>query len=179
MSLMTEAPELIEAPLSKEELAVRYRQLYDDPCFANVQGKVEIDIWGRVMMTPPPAYYHGIVQARLLAALRAMGGGQEAAETPIATAAGVFIADVTWASYDFLHAHLDEIVLEKAPDICIEVVSPSNSRKELTEKRDAYLACGAREVWIVYPQSKRCEVFGPHGALRQTSFAVDLSILFN
>ena len=179
MDLMTETPELIEVPLSKEELAVRYRQLYDDPCFANVQGKVEIDIWGRVMMTPPPAYYHGIVQARLMAALRAMGGGQEAAETPIATATGVFIADVTWASEDFLRAHLDEIVLEKAPEICIEVVSPSNSRKELTEKRDAYLASGAREVWIVYPQSKRCEVFGPHGALQQTSFAVDLSILFN
>ena len=178
MDLMTETPELIEAPLSKEELAVRYRQLYDDPCFANLEGKVEIDIWGRVMMTPPPAYYHGVVQARLMAALRAMGAGQEAAETPIATAAGVFIADVTWASDDFLRAHLNEIVLEKAPEICVDVVSPSNSRKELTEKRDAYLASGAREVWIVYPKSKRCEFFGPQGQLQQSAFPVDLSSLF-
>jgi Uma2 family endonuclease len=175
---MVETPELIEAPLSREELAVRYRALCHDPCFANVQGKIELDVWGRVMMTPPPAYYHGVVQARLMEALRTLSAGQLAVETPIATAAGLFVADATWASDDFLRAHMDEVVLESAPEICIEVVSPSNSRQELTEKRDAYLASGAREVWIVYPQSKRCEFHGPHGLPERSGFPVDLSELF-
>jgi Uma2 family endonuclease len=58
------------------------------------------------------------------------------------------------------------------------VVSPSNSRQELTEKRDAYLASGAREVWIAYPQSKRCEFYGPQGLLERSAFPVDLSQLF-
>ena len=179
MNVVTEAQELIEAPLSKEELAVRYRELYEDPCFANVQGKIEIDVWGRVMMTPPAAYHHGVVQGRLMEVLSALPDGQVAVETPIATVAGVFVADATWASTGFLRAHMDGIALEKAPEICIEVVSPSNSRKELTEKRDAYLACGAQEVWIVYPQSKRCEFFGRQGPIERSGFPVDLSNLFN
>jgi hypothetical protein len=37
--------ELIEAPLSRDELAVRYRALCDDPCYASVPGKIELDVW--------------------------------------------------------------------------------------------------------------------------------------
>ena len=130
-------------------------------------------------MTPPPAYYHGIVQARLMEALRTLAGGQLAVETPIATVAGLFVADVTWASDDFLRAHMDEIALEKAPEICIEVVSPSNSVKELREKTAAYLAAGAHEVWILYPQSKRCEFHGKQGLIPRSRFSVDLADVFS
>ena len=37
---------------------------------------------------------------------------------------------------------------EEAPEICIEIVSLSNSRKEMKEKIELYLAKGALEVWI-------------------------------
>lgn len=178
MDLMTETPELIEAPLSRAELVVRYEKLCEDPWMAKVEGKVEIDAWGRVMMTPPPAYVHGRVQARLIQILGTLAGGQVAAESPIATSNGVFAADVTWASDPFLRAHAGEVALQQAPELCIEVVSPSNSRDELNQKRDAYLASGAREMWIVYPKSKRCEFFGPQGKLQQSAFPVDLSGLF-
>ncbi|HSA71392.1 MAG TPA: Uma2 family endonuclease, partial [Burkholderiales bacterium] len=66
-----------------------------------------------------------------------------------------------------------------APELCIEVVSPSNSRQEMREKIEAYLATGAEEVWIVYPQSKRCEFYGRQGLLDRSSFDVDLSRLFD
>ena len=36
---MEKVQELIEAPLSSEELAVRYRALCEDPCYANVPAK--------------------------------------------------------------------------------------------------------------------------------------------
>ena len=178
MNVVTQMQELIEAPLSKEELTVRYEKLCDDPCMANVPGKIELDAWGRVMMTPPPAYYHGLVQARLTKTLSALPGGEVAVETPIATATGVFAADITWASDAFIQAHGREIALPQAPELCVEVVSPSDSRRELTEKRDAYLASGAQEVWIVYPQSKRCEFFGRQGPIEQSRFPVDLGNLF-
>lgn len=67
----------------------------------------------------------------------------------------------------------------RAPQICIEVVSPSNSVKELEEKKSAYLAAGAEEVWIIYPQSKRCEVYGRQGLLQCSARAVDLTGLFD
>ena len=66
-----------------------------------------------------------------------------------------------------------------APEICIEVVSPSNSVKELSEKTDAYLAAGAEEVWLIYPKSKRCEFYGVQGSLPSSSYPVDLSGLFD
>ena len=178
MNLMTDMQELIEAPLTKEELAVRYEKLCDDPWMAEVYGKIELDVWGRVMMTPPPAYNHGLVQGRLVQTLSALTGGQVAVESPIATSAGLFAADITWASDAFVRAHAGTVALQQAPELCIEVVSPSNSRKELTVKRDAYLASGAQEVWIVYPKSERVEVFGRQGPLERSVFPVDLSNLF-
>jgi Uma2 family endonuclease len=65
--------------------------------------------------------------------------------------------------------------LTRAPEICIEVVSPSNSVKELREKTEAYLTAGAEEVWIVYLQSKRCEFYGRQGLMQRSSYAVDVA----
>ena len=36
-----------------------------------------------------------------------------------------------------------------APDVCVEVLSPANTRPEMAAKTAAYLAAGAREVWLV------------------------------
>jgi hypothetical protein len=88
-------------------------------------------------MTPPPSVYHGRVQANLTYKLKAMLGGHVINEAPIVTPAGVYIADVAWASPSFMSAH------------------GSNSVKELAEKREAYLVVGAEEVWIVFPKPKR------------------------
>jgi Uma2 family endonuclease len=67
----------------------------------------------------------------------------------------------------------------RAPEICVEVTSPSNSRTEMREKIDAYLASGANELWLVYPNSKRCEFFGEAGALPRSAYAVNLDGLFD
>ena len=42
----------------------------------------------------------------------------------------------------------------KAPEICVEIASPSNSIIEISTKVDLYLAKGACEVWIVYDLDK-------------------------
>ena len=170
-------PEIIEAPLGAEELAVRYRALCDDPCYANVPGKIELDLWGRMVMTPP-SFYHGVLQGRLVRRLAALGG-EVAVEAPIVTRTGVLVADVTWASAAFMSAHGGETPLARAPEICIEVVSPSNSRKELREKVAAYLEAGADEVWIVFPQSKRFEFHGREGLLSRSQYVVDLTDVFS
>ena len=39
-------------------------------------------------------------------------------------------------------------LLTRAPEICIEVLSPSNSAAEIAEKRALYFDAGAAEVWI-------------------------------
>ena len=177
MKVMDKVQELIEAPLSVEELAVRYRSLCEDPCFANVPGKIEIDLWGRMVMTPASPY-HGRVQIKLADKLAALGG-ERTLEAPIATPLGLFVADLAWSAQKSGPGSGDENPLMRAPELCIEVASPSNSRKELREKTEAYLSAGAEEVWIVYLKSKRCEVHGKEGRLERSRFPVDLAALFD
>jgi Uma2 family endonuclease len=169
--------ELIEVPLSSDDLAARYRALCDDPCYANVPGKIELDVWGRMVMTPP-SFYHGVIQGRLCRRLATLGG-EVVAEAPVVTPMGLFVADVAWASPRFMGAHGRETPLTRAPEICIEVVSPANSVKELREKTAAYLAAGAEEVWIAYLQSKRFEFHGRQGPLARSQYAVDLTDVFS
>jgi Uma2 family endonuclease len=59
------------------------------------------------------------------------------------------VPDVVWASREFMERHGGEGEFRAGPDLCVEVLSPTNSRAEIAEKVAAYLAAGAREVWIV------------------------------
>lgn len=174
---MGDMQELIEAPLSSQELAARYRALCDDPCYANVPGKIELDLWGRMVMSPA-SNYHSALQASLVGKLAVLGG-RVFVEGSVITNTGVLVADVAWASDEFMRAHGFETPYPRSPELCIEVVSPSNSRKELREKVAAYLAAGAVEVWIVFPQSKRIEFHGPEGLLPRSQYTVDLADIFS
>jgi Uma2 family endonuclease len=168
--------ELIEAPLSAEQLAVRYRALCADPCYANVPGKIELDAWGRMVMSPA-SNYHSALQALLAGKLAALGG-RAFVEASVVTNAGVLVADIAWASDAFMHARGFETPFARSPELCIEVVSPSNSRQELREKVAAYLEAGAAEVWIVFPQTRRFEFHGSAGQLPRSQYMVDLADIF-
>lgn len=175
--LMGGLHELIEAPLSSQQLAVRYRGLCEDVRFANLPGKIELDVWGRILMSPA-SNYHSAVQTALSGKL-SMLGGRAFVEVSVLTPAGVLVADVAWASDEFMRAHKFETPYTRAPELCVEVVSPSNSRRELNDKVAAYLGAGAEEVWILYPQSKRRELHGKQGPIQHSRHAVDLADVFS
>jgi Uma2 family endonuclease len=177
MTVMDNMQELVEAPLSGQELGMRYRDLCQDVRFANLPGKIELDRWGRILMSPA-SNYHSAVQTALSAKLAVLGG-RAFVEASVLTATGVLVADVAWASTEFMRIHGFETPFSRAPELCIEVASPSNSRKELSEKLDAYLGAGAQEVWIVYPQSRRCEFYGNQGPVPSSRHAVDIADIFN
>jgi len=46
-----------------------------------------------------------------------------------------------------------------APDLVIEILSPSTDMKDLGEKKDVYGDTGVKEYWIVDPQSKKITVY--------------------
>lgn len=48
-----------------------------------------------------------------------------------------------------------------APDVCVEVRSPSNSWREMTEKTAEYLTAGVPLVWVVDPEARTVHVFQP------------------
>ncbi len=48
-----------------------------------------------------------------------------------------------------------------APDLAVEVRSPSNSARELATKANGYLAAGTRLVWVVEPAHRTVTVYRP------------------
>lgn len=56
-----------------------------------------------------------------------------------------------------------------APDLVVEVLSPSTARNDKTRKKEVYARCGVKEYWIVSPGEKSVEVYRHTG----TGFALD------
>jgi Uma2 family endonuclease len=48
-----------------------------------------------------------------------------------------------------------------APDLAVEVISPSESVTAAQRKAARYLAFGVREVWLIYPSERRADVCLP------------------
>ena len=46
-----------------------------------------------------------------------------------------------------------------APDMIVEILSPSTNKKDITEKFDLYEASGVKEYWIVYPTENVIHAF--------------------
>ena len=49
-------------------------------------------------------------------------------------------------------------VIEGAPDLVIEVLSPTNTRQELQGQLHDYRTIGVREAWVVSPEARTVEV---------------------
>ena len=145
-------PDLIAEPQSKTAMAAQWRSLCEDPVYARLPFKIETTRYGQLVMSPAKSR-HSILQAnisRLLheSAVRINLPGQSMTESAVITSAGVKVPDVTWASIAKARAALEAELFESAPEICVEVLSPSNDPGEIEAKITPYFEAGAQEVWI-------------------------------
>jgi Uma2 family endonuclease len=46
-----------------------------------------------------------------------------------------------------------------APDLCVEVISPSEERADMERKLREYFAAGAEQVWHLFPDTQQVTVF--------------------
>jgi len=142
----------IELPTQREQTAFnlrRWSELLSDPALAKIEGRIETDRYGHIIMSPPPAPSHGSYQSEISHLLReTMSEGRVISECPISTADGVKAADVAWASAECMRNLGNRACFPEAPDICIEVLSPSNTQREIEEKMALYFDAGAKEVWV-------------------------------
>lgn len=69
-------------------------------------------------------------------------------ECSIETSDGVKVADIAWASEHFIEQYGYATPYQVAPEICVEILNPSDTQAEMDEKIQLYLAKGAKEVWI-------------------------------
>ena len=54
---------------------------------------------------------------------------------------------------------------EVAPDLVVEVASPSDSRREVHDKAHMWLHHGVRLVWVVQPETRSIDVYRPGDAI--------------
>lgn len=130
-------------------LAVKWRELIDNPFFRDIPYKVELNKYGQILMSPA-SNRHGILQFNVGQIIeRIKKSGVIIMECSILTSEGVKVAAVAWASDEFIAEFGETTPYPKAPEICVEVKSPANSKAEMEEKIRLYLEKGALEVWIV------------------------------
>ncbi len=163
--------------------AVRPRVSYADLERAPEDGRRYELYDGEVFVVPAPLPKHQIVQHRLAERLNryAAEQGGLCLDAPI---------DIVFSDHDVLQpdivyfspdrAHLVDIdrVIRHAPDLCVEVLSPSTAATDRGRKMQMFARYGVREYWIVDPAAESIEVYElePGGyALRVTVSDGDVS----
>jgi Uma2 family endonuclease len=145
-------PITIELPDLKSQTSfnlTRWAELCADPRLAKLPDRIETDRHGHILMTPPPGFPHSDRQGQIMTLLvQLLPNGRTVPECPISTADGVKAADMAWLDSGRRELHERPLILTRAPEICIEVLSPSNTQSEIDEKRVLYFDAGATEVWI-------------------------------
>ncbi len=128
---------------------MEWAKVIDNPLLKNLPFKIELNKWGKILMSPA-SNNHGRLQYEIGAHIDThKPGGKIIMNCSIQTSDGVKVADVAWASDAFIEKYGYNTPYNKAPEICVEITSPSNSTGEIEEKIQLYLAKGAIEVWIV------------------------------
>lgn len=126
----------------------RWEELCRDPFLATLEQRIETDRHGNIIMTPPAGRPHGSKQSKIDRLLgKLIPEGEIVTECPISTSDGVRAADVAWLSQERSEQTAGESCLSVAPEICVEVLSPSNTDEEMADKKALYFAAGAGEVW--------------------------------
>lgn len=152
-----------------------WEEILNNPALQNLPFKIETNKFGQILMSPA-TNKHGIVQSDVgFEIRRRLKGGVIINECSIDTSDGVKVADVAWASDDFFAEYGDVTPYPKAPEICVEVTSASNSKEEIKHKIELYLAKGALEVWVV--NQKRQATFYSHtGQIKDSRLVPDFKL---
>ena len=130
---------------------------------------------GELRVTPPAAGPHGRVATNLVALLSAYlkgsglgwvyadGVGYQLLELPRT----VRSPDASFVRADRLPKEgIGPGFLKLAPDLAVEVLSPTESASELEEKLDDYRACGTPLIWVVDPVRRTVMIVASDSAVR-------------
>ncbi len=127
----------------------RWEELLGDLELARIENRIETDRFGQIIMSPLPSPAHGRFQSAITRLLGdSLPKGEVITECPVSTSGGVKGCDVAWISRERFAPMAEAVCLTIAPEICVEVLSPSNSKGEIDEKVRLFFEAGAEEVWL-------------------------------
>ena len=143
------------------------RFTYEDYALLPEDRRYEV-VDGELVVTPAPTPFHQIVLLRLMKLLDAFVESHRAGTVLLAP------CDVVLSRYDvlqpdilFVSSERRPIIGEKyvgpAPDLVVEVLSPSTADRDRTAKAKRYATFGVREMWLVDPDARTIEVLVNEG----------------
>ena len=143
---------LLSEPLPRAEQQAfnlqRWEEILADASLAELPHRIETDGLGEIIMSPPTASFHARRCHAIVRTLdQLLRDGEAFTECPINTVDGVRAADVVWISAGRLDVVKEQAVYTIAPEICVEVISPSEYPRQRRHKRGLYFDAGAVEVW--------------------------------
>ena len=122
---------------------------------------------GELVQVTPPKFKHRLIQNRLVDLLRpaAPSGGFVSMEFDFRALPEheLRTADVAFVTKERLETIDPEDNLHGAPDLMIEVLSPSNTVAEMNDREKLCLENGCREFWVIDPELRQVKVSTPDG----------------
>ncbi len=137
-------------PVTVTEQQERWDEIVRDPALRDLPYKIETNERGQLVLSPNKNWHSDLQEAVADLLREHAPEGRQPPEYALATPKGIKAPDVVWMSPSRkkeMEATGDPSTL--APEICVEVMSASNTEDEMQEKRALYRDIGAEEVWIV------------------------------
>lgn len=138
---------------------------YDDYLKIPDEKRYEL-IEGELYMVPAPDFNHQIISRNIEFLLwdfvkkNRLGVVVHAPVDVVLTKEDVLQPDILFISNGRRHI-ITEKNVSGAPDLVIEILSPSTQERDKIVKRTLYAGHGVREYWIVDPAAKKVEVMIP------------------
>ncbi|HWF44280.1 MAG TPA: Uma2 family endonuclease [Candidatus Kapabacteria bacterium] len=131
-------------------------------------------IGGELIMSPSPNFLHQRIVTRLVELLSSFARSHKLGEI-IAAPMDVYLTNEDVYQPDILFIRQDRVTsidpndrIRIAPDLVIEVLSPSTAYYDFTRKKEIYCQQGVEEYWIVDPEDETIEIMVKDGTYYRT-----------
>ncbi len=148
-----------------------WQEVVENPLLQDLPYKIETNKQGQIIMTPR-RLRRGSFQSRIAVLVGRFleGEGEIVTACAIQTSEGTKVADVAWFSNERWEIVQDDFDASIAPEICVKVLSDSNTRAEMRTKRALYFAKDAEEVWVC-DGAGQLQFFDASGAISSSQLA--------
>ncbi len=114
---------------------------------------------GKILFMPTPTPLHQLASGNLMVEIHnfikknKLGRVIAAPMDVVFTPTDVLQPDLLFLSNERLHL-IGNKKIEGAPDLVVEILSPSNTPKEMSYKKFVYEVCDVREYWLINVEKK-------------------------
>ena len=118
---------------------------------------------GEIIMSPSPLFEHQNIVSNLMFLMRTFIGKNQSGKV-IPSPMDVYLdeSEVYQPDIIYISNENSKIIRDRvhgAPDLVVEILSPSNGYYDLVHKKKIYEQSGVKEYWIVDPMEKTVDIF--------------------